>query len=102
MHVINCLQSHFCLILCTVFLELQVSKKYSSITFEHVPHTAACHRVEGQATGWYETVQELGARDNVRSSRAFRFGLPSIAINIHMVFLILIGKLLLLNHRPAS
>ena len=49
----------FCSILCTVCLELQVSKKYSSITFEHVPPTATCHRVEGQGTGWSKTVQEL-------------------------------------------
>ena len=41
----------FCSILYAVCLELQVSKKYSSITFEHVPPTAACHRVQGQGTG---------------------------------------------------
>ena len=39
---------------------MQVSKKYSIKTFEHVPPIAACHRVEGQGTGW--SVQGLCAQ----------------------------------------
>ena len=54
-----CLQSNFCSILCAPCVELQVWKKYSSITFEHVPPTTACHRVVGPGTGWFETVQDL-------------------------------------------
>ena len=104
MYAIYCLQSNFCSILYTVCLELQASKKYSSITFEHVPPTAASHRVEGQVTSGLKLFKSyaLNSRDKVRFSGATRFRLPSIAVNIHMVFLLLICKLLLSNHRSAS
>ena len=49
----------FCSKLYAVCLEMQVFRQHSNITFEHVPPSAACHRVEGQGMEWSEPVQEL-------------------------------------------
>ena len=80
MYETYCLQSNVLFNTLRSCLELQVSKKHPGITFEHVPPTEACHRGEGQ-----ELCRSI-----------------PIAINIHLVFVVLIGKLLLSNHRSVS
>ena len=102
MHAIYCLQSNF---LFDTLHSLLRTASFEEI-FQHNFWTCASHY--SLSSSWRprygvvwncSRVMPLNSRDNVLLGSS---GLPWIAINIHMVFLILIGKLLLSNHRPAS